>query len=125
MTKTIKKCIFTDCQFDAWYDNCCEYHSILVTFWFYELDGVHYCPAELTFTMTGEPRDAIYPETADPDAATYRARYQKWASDLGQAGRDKIVIDGGGMTWNEFVKFKKKERKGKSNGGRNNKQHYL
>jgi hypothetical protein len=100
------KCVFTDCPFDAWHDNCCEYHLLLVDFWFYELDGVKYLPAELTFTMEGKRlTTAIYPETADPDAKTYRARYQEWAADLGQDGRDEVVIGEGGMAWAEFVKF--------------------
>lgn len=100
-----KKCVFDGCPFDAWYDNLCEYHLLLVDFWFYELGGVKYTPAKLTFTMDGKQcNEPMYPETADQDIATYRDRYQRWAAGLGQEGRDKIVIDGGGKTWDDYIK---------------------
>jgi len=98
------KCTFTGCPFEGEYHNCCLYHAILVDYWFYELGGVKHAPAELSFTMTGARALAPYPQTADPDAATYRARYQKWAEEIGQEERDRIVADlGGGEPWDVFV----------------------
>lgn len=86
-------------------DNLCEYHGLLVDFWFYELDGVKYCPAELWVTLEGKPLGrAEYPETADPNKETYRARYQKWANDLGPIEYDKIVISQGGKPWKEYLR---------------------
>lgn len=98
------KCVWKDCPFEAQWDNLCEYHALLIDFWFYELDGVKYCPAELTFSMMGDPAPAMYPETADPDKGTYRARYQKWANDLGPEECDRIVIDQGGKAWKDYLK---------------------
>jgi len=113
------KCTFKDCPFDGEYSGTCLYHAVLVDFWFYELGGVKYCPAELTFTLSGSGRvgghaPAPYPETADPDAATYRARYQKWAEDLGQEGRDTIVVSSGGKPWHVFVANNGKDKEGES-----------
>lgn len=102
------KCTFTGCPFEGEYSNTCLYHAILVDHWFYELGGVKFHPAEGTFTLNGDGRigeqcGAPYPETADPDLATYRARYQAWARRLGQKGRDRIVVANGGKPWHVFV----------------------
>lgn len=111
------KCTFKDCPFAGEYDNCCLYHAVLVDFWFFELGGVKFHPAEGTFTINGggrigEPAPAPYPETADPDLATYRARYQEWAEDLGQEGRDNIVVANGGKPWAVFVANNGKDEEG-------------
>jgi hypothetical protein len=110
------KCTFKDCPFEGEYDNLCIYHAVLVDFWFYELGGVKFHPAEGTFHLNGgkigEPCGAPYPETADPDMATYRARYQAWARRLGQKKRDAIVVEGGGKPWAVFVANKGKDVEG-------------
>lgn len=97
-----QKCVWDGCPFEEWVENLCEYHGLLIDYWFYELDGVQYCPAELTFTLTGEPAEATYPETADPDKETYRARYQAWARGLGPDECDRIVVSQGGKPWKAY-----------------------
>lgn len=97
------RCVWNECPFEQYMDNLCEYHGLLINYWFYELDGAKYCPAELTFTMLGDPSPAINPETADPNKETYRARYQKWATDLGPEKCDQIVINQGGKAWKEYI----------------------
>lgn len=84
-----QKCVWKDCPKDIYYDNLCEYHLVLVNYWFYELGGVKYAP--VWFDLSGKRIPPAYPETADPDIETYRARYQKWANDLGKAECDKIA----------------------------------
>ena len=58
--------------------------------------------------MTGDPAPASYPEIADPNKETYRARYQKWATDLGPEECDRIVISQGGKAWKDYP-LKEKE----------------
>ena len=104
MKEKHEQCVWEGCPFDAWHDNCCKYHNLLINYWFYELDGAKYTPAELTFTMTCQPAGALYPETADPDAATYRARYQTWAKTIGSVECDRIVVEQGGKPWKDYFK---------------------
>lgn len=98
-------CVWKDCPFDAGWEGTCEYHSLLVGYWFWELDGHKFTPAELTFTMLGDPAPASHPETADPNKETYRARYQKWANELGREECDRIVISQGGKAWQEYLRL--------------------
>src|SRR5271157_5599565 len=62
-------------------DNLCCYHRMLIDYWFFEVDNCVHAPV-IFDAFTG--RREIPPPGADPDLATYRARYQKWANDLGK-----------------------------------------
>jgi hypothetical protein len=86
------KCVYPECkdvvdQTELGDDTLCCYHRMLIDFWFYEKDGWKYAP-DARDMQTGE---IVRQPEADPDKATYRARWYKWANDLGQKERDRIV----------------------------------
>lgn len=92
----MSKCTWNGCTNDAtprWDDgpgdwHLCDYHYTLFCYWFYEEGGAKYAP-ESRDLFTGK---RIPPERgADSDYASYRARYTKWAVDLGKEKCDQIA----------------------------------